>query len=143
MKRSDALAPLSRDHHRALEVALRLRRATPESGAAAADRFLAFWNEDGRQHFEIEERLLLDALGTATPGWAELVERVRNEHADIRGRAAAVAGGERDAGALQQLGDRLHDHVRFEERQLFVKLEDSLSADELARLAAAVADAHG
>jgi hypothetical protein len=56
MKRSDALAPLSRDHHHALEVALRLRRATPESADDAATRFVAFWYEDGQRHFEIEEQ---------------------------------------------------------------------------------------
>jgi hypothetical protein len=143
MKRSEALAPLSRDHHRALEVALRLRRASAESAGDAADRFLGFWDQDGRRHFEIEERLLLDALPAETPGWAELAARVRSEHADIRARADAVAGGTRDPAALHQLGQRLRDHVRFEERQLFGTLEDALAEDELARLAAAVSDAHG
>jgi hypothetical protein len=42
MKRSDALAPLSRDHQHGLAVALQLRRATPQSAEAAREAF-AFW----------------------------------------------------------------------------------------------------
>ena len=40
MKRSPELAALSRDHHQALEAALRLRRATDETLEAAVGHFL-------------------------------------------------------------------------------------------------------
>jgi hypothetical protein len=142
MKRSEALAPLSRDHHHALDVALRLRRATPETADEAATRFLAFWRQDGECHFEIEERLLLDALPASTPDWPEFVSRIRGEHTDIRARAASLGDGERDVEALHELGQRVHDHVRFEERQLFMKLEESLPLDQLLELGAAIDNAH-
>ena len=51
--------PLSRDHHQALEAALRLRRASDESLGEAIEYFLAFWSQHGEHHFVIEERLLL------------------------------------------------------------------------------------
>jgi hypothetical protein len=42
MKRSAALASLSRDHHQALVVAQRLRRATDATAAEARETFLAY-----------------------------------------------------------------------------------------------------
>lgn len=51
MKRSPELTPLSRDHHKALEVALRLRRATAGNVDEAIEHFLAFWSHQGERHF--------------------------------------------------------------------------------------------
>jgi hypothetical protein len=138
MKRSDALAPLSRDHHQALETALRLRRATDDTLGAALERLSAFWASVGRRHFEIEEELLLPALSDQR--WTAMAERVRSEHADIRRRAAAL---EREATveAARELGERLNAHVRFEERELFAHLEAALDTTELERLGRAVEEA--
>ena len=138
MQRSEALAPLSRDHHQALETALRLRRADGNTLDAALARLSSFWASVGRRHFEIEEELLLPAL--ADERWLAMAERVRCEHADIRGRAAAL---EREASvdAARELGERLNAHVRFEERELFAHLEAALDAGELERLGRAVEEA--
>src|SRR6185436_16880429 len=62
MKRSAALTSLSHDHHHALDVARRLRRAAPEELDAARASLLEFWEPRGRRHFEIEERVLLTAI---------------------------------------------------------------------------------
>lgn len=140
MKRSDALAPLSRDHHQALETALRLRRATADDVDAALARLNAFWTRIGRRHFEIEEELLLPALSGSE--WDALSARVREEHEDIRRRAAALEE-EATVAAARELGERLNAHVRFEERELFTTLERRLAPDDLARLGAAVARAEG
>jgi hypothetical protein len=40
MKRNEALTSLSRDHHQALVIAQRLRRATAESASSARDAIL-------------------------------------------------------------------------------------------------------
>jgi hypothetical protein len=63
MKRSSALAPASRDHHHALVVAVQLRRVTPYTAEQARDAFLAYWREDGHEHFREEEEVLLPAYG--------------------------------------------------------------------------------
>ena len=135
MQRSEALAPLSRDHHQALETALRLRRATDETVDAALARLNAFWVGVGRRHFEIEEELLLPVLSDER--WTAMAERVRAEHADIRARAAALEH-EPAVEAARELGERLNAHVRFEERELFAHLEAALDATELERLGRAV-----
>lgn len=136
MQRSAALAPLSRDHHVALEVALRLRRATAGDVEAATTRFADFWAGHGERHFEIEEALILPALPPGDPEWDASVERVRDDHADIRARAAALRHD--DVQAANALGERLHAHVRFEERTQFGLLEAALPEDRLVALGEAV-----
>jgi hypothetical protein len=143
MKRSAALAPLSRDHHHALDAALRLRRATPADTGAAVEHFLAFWNADGARNFRIEERHVLGALGPEDREWRSAVDRVERDHADIRMMAAAIASGPREGQTelAHRLGGRLRDHVRFEEQQLFRLLEARLPDEELRRLGDRVAAA--
>jgi hypothetical protein len=138
MRRSAALAALSRDHHHALEAALRLRRAGDVD--AAVDHLQAFWEPRGRRHFEIEERLLLPALPEADADWGAAAARVREEHARIRAgvEALATGGGESALEAGHALGQLLRDHVRFEERHLFGLLEARLPEPELTRLGEAI-----
>ena len=141
MKRSAALAALSRDHHHALDAALRLRRAGPGDLGAAVAHLQAFWEPRGRRHFEIEEGLVLPALPPTDADWREATERVRDEHARIRAAVDALAGGRGGGAALEAahgLGQLLHDHVRFEERHLFGLLEARLPERDLARLGEAV-----
>jgi hypothetical protein len=138
VRRSEALAPLSRDHHQALETALRLRRAQDDTLDAALARLSSFWASTGRRHFEIEEELLLPAL--TDEQWLAMAERVRSEHEDIRRRAAALEQ-EASVDAARELGERLNAHVRFEERELFAHLEAALDTDELERLGRAVEEA--
>jgi hemerythrin-like domain-containing protein len=139
MKRSAALAPLSRDHQHALDAALRLRRADATSRGEAVSRFAAFFEDEGRRHFEIEERLLLPALPADDPEWADTVRRIREDHDAIRAAAAAV--NELSVSDARVLGQRLMEHVRFEERVAFELLERHLPPDELQRLGRAVLDA--
>lgn len=144
MKRSAALAPLSRDHQHALDAALRLRRATEETAADVIARFQRFFDDEGRRHFDIEERLLLPALPGDDPEWAPGVARVRTDHDFIRARADALGASppaRADVAAARALGERLGAHVRFEERELFVTLERRLAPDALERLGDAVAQA--
>ena len=140
MRRSAALAALSRDHHHALEAALRLRRADVADVDGAVAHLQAFWQARGRRHFEIEERLILPALPQADADWREATARVRDEHARIRAAVDRVSpGGNRAAlEAAHGLGQLLHDHVRFEERHLFGLLEARLPEPELASLGEAI-----
>jgi hemerythrin-like domain-containing protein len=140
VKRSAALAALSRDHHQALEVALRLRRAQEGDVDAAIERFLAFWRAIGARHFEIEEQLLLPALPDSDAQWRAACERVRDEHARLRAAGDALAA-QPSASDARAAGELLHDHVRFEERELFGLLEERLDPDMLAALGHSVEEA--
>ncbi|OJU84941.1 MAG: hypothetical protein BGO11_19175 [Solirubrobacterales bacterium 70-9] len=136
MKRAEALQPLSREHLAALLAARKLRQA--DDAESAAQAFLAFWEKDGRRHFRIEEEVLL-------PGWAAFgeldrpgVARMLEEHLAIRREALRLQLGGLAIEQVQALGKLLHDHVRFEERELFPAAEAALDADALQRLAVAI-----
>jgi hemerythrin-like domain-containing protein len=133
MKRSESLAPLSRQHHQGLFVALRLKRADPATAVAARRAFLDFWESEGREHFRIEEDLLLPAYARHGAHEHPAVVKVLTDHVDLRRRAADVAATERvDPEMLHQLGERLEGHIRHEERVLFPLIEQALLDDELA-----------
>jgi hemerythrin-like domain-containing protein len=137
--RSEALRSLSRDHHQALVVAQRLRRA--EDVKEAAKGFLEFWHGHGQRHFRIEEEVLL-------PIWAHLgrvdepaAAQLALEHLRIRSLAVAIEDGPSTLAKLHDVGERLAAHVRFEERQLFELIERDLGVDQLSQLARAVSEA--
>jgi hemerythrin-like domain-containing protein len=138
MKRDESLRSLSRDHHKALVVAQRLRRA--EDAAAAAAEFAEFFEGKGQRHFEIEEQVLLPLWARLGSADADAAARLAAEHLSIRTHALEL-GDEPTLEAVHALGEELDAHVRFEERELFPAIEDDLGDEALAALAAAVADA--
>lgn len=140
MKRAPALQPLSRDHHQALFVAQKLRRATAGTAAAAQDAFLEFWHSHGQDHFRSEEEILLPAYAAHGDARHPLVVDVLVEHVVIRERARGLERGtSAPAEALHELGAVLEAHVRVEERQLFPLIEQTLPPEALGALAAALA----
>ena len=138
MKRSDELAPLSRDHHQALFVAMKLKRAE----ADGAEAFLGFIAAHGGDHFRIEEEILLPAWIASDPGADRaLAERVAAEHLGLRAAARQLRERDLDAGGIRAVGELLERHVRFEERELFPLIEAGLGAQRLAELGAEIESA--
>ncbi len=138
MKRDPALAPLSRDHHHALVLAQRLRRATDADATAAAEAFLDHWESEEREHFRIEEEVLLPALARHGDVEHPSVTRALLDHVRIRADAELVAQAP-TLELLHGLGARLAAHVRLEENELFPLVEQALSADALRELGARLA----
>jgi hypothetical protein len=140
MKRHPALAELSRDHHQALVVARDLRRASPVQTGGPASAFLAFWAADCRDHFRLEEEILLPAYAVHGAPDHPTVLRMVVDHMIIRRDAELVAGGA-SAPELRRLGEALASHVRLEERHVFPLVEETLSVSELDRLGCRLAEA--
>jgi hemerythrin-like domain-containing protein len=144
MKRTDALAPLSRDHQHGLAVALQLRRATPRSAEAAREAFASYWAAEGSRHFRIEEELLLPAFARHGPADHEAVVQVLVDHVELRRRAADLELAETpDPEELRRLGERLERHIRHEERTLFPLVENTLPDAALGELAGEIERAEG
>src|SRR5690606_4447782 len=125
---------LPSDHHQAPVSARALGERSASwtllDGADLASRFDA----ELEPHFRVEEEVLLPAL--AREGRGALVARILDDHAFLRERLVAAAAG--DSEAARALGERLHEHVRFEERELFPACESLLPEsvlDEVARRA--------
>ena len=141
MRRAAALEPLSRDHHQALVVAQKLRRATVETAPTARRAFISFWETEGQNHFRSEEELLLPAFARHGDAGHDAVVRVLVDHVNLRRLAGDLeAQPEPPLHQLRELGELLHEHVRHEERILFPLIEEALPEQELAALAAALGD---
>ena len=131
MKRDTRLGGLSSEHHRALTLARSLAGRgkvwTQDDAVALGARF----DTELEPHFRVEDEVLLPALRRA--GATALPERTAEDHAFLRASVkAAVAG---DGEAARAFGERLRDHVRFEERELFRACEETLSDDVLEEVA--------
>ena len=144
MKRHPSLHPLSQHHHFVLIQALQMRRAagapSEKRNAAVqrqAEKFIGFWHKTGVIHFREEEEVLLPAYARHArldqdPG----IIRLLAEHAEIR---AAVRDFERlrakklpiEGEAMARLAKLLHDHVRFEENEVFPRIEHALGEENL------------
>jgi hemerythrin-like domain-containing protein len=138
------LHPLSQHHHFALIQALGMQRAAEapaEKRDSAvqrqADKFVAFWHKTGIVHFREEEEVLLPAYARYTRLDQDAgIMRLLGEHAEIR---AAVEDFERrrkkklpiEAEAMARLAKLLHDHVRFEENDVFPRIERVLGEENL------------
>jgi iron-sulfur cluster repair protein YtfE (RIC family) len=134
MKRHPALQQLSRDHHHALVVAQRLKRADESTGEDAKAAFLKYWKADGRDHFREEEEILLPALARFTDSDQPIVKRVLVDHVRIR-RLASELEARAELDKLRALGGELEQHVRREERELFPLIEQTIPERELVQLA--------
>ncbi len=125
-RRSQALAPFSREHHQALREAIELKRARQESADAVWQRFMQFWEQEGRPHFVEEEAVLLPAYARAADPNHPAVVRAMLEHILIRARIAAIGEQQQPVvDDLRELGAWLDLHVRHEERVLFPLIEDA------------------
>jgi hypothetical protein len=134
--RSEALAPLSRDHQHTLALALELKRAGGETAGEACKRLLDFWPAEGGRHFAEEESVLLPAYARVGDPAHPAVVRTLLEHLLIRAKIGAIQGqGEPRVADLNLLGGWLELHVRHEERVLFRLIEETLPAGELRALA--------
>ena len=146
MKRHPGLHALSQHHHFALTQALLMRRAAqaPATRRAAALRqaaqtFLRFWKKTGRQHFREEEEVLLPAYARHTRLDQDAsVMRMLAEHAQIRGKIqqleTSLETGSSAEELVAALARALHDHIRFEENEVFPRIEVALGEVELLAL---------
>lgn len=139
MKRTKYLEPLSHDHHHGLRAVAFLRRelADGTSHRALADYILDLWRDELERHFRDEERLLLPLM--TTPETERLATRMLAEHREIKGLIDAIDGDETSrAELLKTFPELLAAHIRFEERELFPKLEAEIPEKDLRKVAEAL-----
>jgi Rrf2 family protein len=142
-RRHKALIEWSRDHTLGLAVAKHLTESSSKGGddrRSALQEFLAAWRDNLADHFTQEEECLLPVLRGKGDA-----KRLQKEHAAIRANVelagAFVDDDDIDATWLLGVGKLLHDHIRWEERELFPSIEQTASKEELQRIAQHVADA--
>lgn len=143
MLRDKNLVPLSRQHQHALALCVRIDRASPIS-----DSDLDAWQAEMAQHFRAEIRIHFDAeekiLFPAAKKFSELtplLEDLLSDHAWLRRHFAEAEARKLSAEEVTGFGRRLSEHIRKEERQLFEKLQQLITAEEFAVIGAKLDEA--
>jgi hemerythrin-like domain-containing protein len=141
MLRDKSLIPLSRQHQHALALCVRIDRASP-----IPDGDLPAWRAEIAQQFEQEigihfaaEELVLFPAACEFGKLSSLVEELIADHVRLRECFAGVHG--MSGGDLSAFARRLSDHIRKEERQLFERMQELMSAQALAALGSQLEDA--
>ena len=128
IKRSSQLAPLSREHHDGLLFAWKIKQGIENKAPLEIMRKYAlwYWRHHIKPHFFQEEKILLSHMPANHPMAVKLLE----DHDHIRELILGLDD-EADKRTLVILSDLLNTHIRFEERELFVYLEQNLPAKQL------------
>jgi hemerythrin-like domain-containing protein len=130
-KRSGKLAPLSQEHGEGLLFVKRIRqgianRIMPDTIAAYC---IWYWKYHIKPHFRHEEDILMAEL----PKDNDLVKRMCAEHETIRELMLSLDK-EADRPTLTHLANLIHDHIYFEEDELFRHIERVLPAESLEKI---------
>lgn len=132
LHRHDALVPLSRDHYVGLVCAQRLKKAADGDQVARRNvvaEYLDAWDAEIAPHLTDEEDLLLE-LSTE-----EERRRLTEDHLHLRDLTELIRVERRkidpDPALLRNTGEALESHIRWEERELFCRLQAQLSEQQL------------
>ena len=148
MKRDSRLYPLSWNHRDLLVFADRVRMALTTdhpryrfSPEALLDQAREFWRSVFLLHLEAETEILFECLETAGGHLKMERETILSEFkelAEIFKKVSASPPGEETKPLLVRFADLIIHHVRFEERELFPRAQEILSAGELNRIGEAL-----
>lgn len=130
MKRSEMLTSLSHDHHQALRMSQVLRRCTRENANEAREEFERFW-AGHKNHIRVEEEILLPKFAEYRGEDDPMIARLLEEHATASKLADEVfEAADPPVETMHELAEVLHSHTRFEERELFLAIEEAVPEEE-------------
>jgi len=130
------LIPLSHQHRRALVLCVRIDRASP-----VRDADLAAWQAEIAQHFQSEMRIhfaaeegVLFPAARTFPALVPLVEELLLDHFMLRESFAKAEAHAMAAVDVSAFAEDMSAHIRKEERQLFERLQELMTQEQLALL---------
>ncbi len=128
LKRHDALKNLSREHHDGLVFALRLQKGIAKKAKIEDMEAYVnwFWENNLHPHFQMEEQHLFPLCDESN----DLVSKAKAQHRDIK---SLIDTQSKTYQLLRSLYKQIQAHIRFEERELFMRIQDQLSEAELAK----------
>ncbi len=129
IKRAKEIQEFSREHHHGLLLGWKIK--TGLSKNVAPERIISyikwFWDNHLEQHFREEERLLFPILGNDHP----LIKEVLSQHEEIENR---IKNMQASAEFLMDFKTLLDNHIRFEEREVFMKIQEEATQEELQKI---------
>ncbi|MEK6481756.1 hemerythrin domain-containing protein [Catalinimonas sp. 4WD22] len=130
IKRSQAIQPLSREHHHSLLLCWKIRTGIRKNIELDRIKKYANWffEKHISPHFEIEEKYIYPVLGNEN----ELVKKALAEH---RRLTRLFENDEELEKSLSRIEEELEAHIRFEERILFNEVQNIASEEQLNKIA--------
>ena len=129
MKRNENLIPLSREHHFGLLCSWKIREGVKLGieFERIKDYINYFWSERLQHHFNAEDTVFEPIKKDDS---FFVMER---EHDEIE-KLIALINQSNNSDLLIEFADALQNHIRFEERELFPHLEQTLTKNELSSI---------
>lgn len=129
LKRDIALIPFSREHHHSLLLSWKIRKGI--ANGTPVDRIKKytdwFFKNHVKPHFEDEEKYIFPILGDEH----ELIKKALSEHR----RLIRLFTEENDLEkTLNHIEEELERHIRFEERELFMLIQEKATPNELKKI---------
>jgi hemerythrin-like domain-containing protein len=125
LKRHPALQDYSREHHDELLLVWKIRTGLKNniSSERISDYCVHHYNQVTGRHMAKEEKFILSKL----PEQDDDRIKILNDHTAIKELAKKISENLSDNKLLAAFAEKLEQHIRFEERILFQRLQDSLS----------------
>ena len=129
IKRNEALIKFSKEHHYGLLLGWKVKQGVKKNvkPKRIADYILYFFDNDLKNHFAEEERILFSKLSDAD----SLKQQALSEHKNIYDLIETIRNEKYTGDTLITFADNLENHIRFEERVLFNHIQRILSEEEL------------
>jgi iron-sulfur cluster repair protein YtfE (RIC family) len=137
MKRHPALYVLSHDHHQGLILAQQIKKGAPQYKGMPTtveekkDYTISFFKTELVKHFKAEEEILFPAVEGKSAEVDKLINEIISEHRKMESLVGDLEKTDQLENVLDELGNLLEKHIRKEERELFVEIENLLSETEL------------
>ena len=136
MKRHEALAPLSREHHGTLMLAQLLKKHAPEykglptNAKDKAAYALQQFESVIKNHFQQEE-IILEKVKNCHADIKKLAEEIIKEHRQLTVLFNSLSASTEQEATMDELANLLENHIRKEERVLFPLLQQHCSEELL------------
>lgn len=126
IKRVTALKPLSREHHHGLLFCWKIRKGLKKGVELERIKNYSdfFFQQQLKPHFKDEEIYLFPLLGNSHP----LVKKALQHHRKLN---KLFKQKEELLKALSGIEELLDKHIRFEERELFMIIQDEVNIKDL------------
>lgn len=133
MKRDSALHPLSHQHHNALTGCLLIRKGVQKGADKKVlnDFTRQLFNDDILGHLDAEEKFMFPALDKLGGGYKSIL---KNDHDRLRVLGERLSMQNNGYALYSAIANLLEQHIRFEERVVFNKLQEKLSESEMQQL---------
>ena len=137
LKRDKALHILSHDHHHGLLLAQLIKKGSPKyknmpnTAGGKKDYSIRFYNDELIKHFNDEEKILFPVVKGKDDEIDNLFTEIITEHKKIKQLINQLESNEDVENTLDELGHILESHIRKEERNLFGKIQEILTEEDL------------